>query len=550
MSRQNWIEGQSIAADDLNAVAMGVEQTVMEQVIQGLLEGRSGFVADGFKVMRASATTFTVEDGMGLYVDSSQTAPETKFRLLHNSTNATIYTITNPHATLPRIDLVQVRAKLDTDATASRDVKDGVGTVTPTTVTIRKKWTYELQIKDGTAAGSPVAPSVDAGWVEIAEIYVSASPTGIANQAAITDSRTVMQLLDSLDSRLDTAESALISLDGRLDTIEGYNLNTRTTTLETYTAENTLQTADLWEWDLPLQTVPSACVTSVNANSNDLDIKRTGSAGANTWAGTRLEALYGSMLLELFDMFARGLGLQITDASANVWKIIPKASMSAYWTHCLLSGGMVAGSGGGTCTFKLKSTGIGVVYDVYRNGVSQANFSSFVTTTTLTTSTFRVIAFGTSKLLRLTNGLADVHLLRKRYVRLVFGMNSSNSILYTDIPGYKATFRTHRVHRMMADIMPFGYDTSGTNFCFFITNHISNPAATAIGQLNFDMNYGDLGPNYLEFIPETSDFCLAPNYGSGTPVASGRNTFGSIGDMSTYFVTNKMNLDKIIIEEV
>lgn len=280
MSRQNWSEGQVITSDDLNKATLGVEQTMLEQVIKGLLEGRSGFVGTGFKVMRASGTTFTINAGFGVYTDSSQTTPETKFRPLHNADGTTIYIITNPHATLARKDTVQVRAKIDNEASASRDIKDGLGTVAPATVVIRKKWTYELQIKDGTPAGSPTAPAVDSGWVKIGEIHVTAV-TGIVNQAAITDSRTVMDLWDSLDARLDTLEGQNLNtrigtlegqtLDARLDVIEAQNLNTRLGVAETDI--NNLESADV-ALDLRLDALEAAPTSG------------TATLGTTGWAGS------------------------------------------------------------------------------------------------------------------------------------------------------------------------------------------------------------------------------------------------------------------------
>lgn len=540
MSRQNWADGQVIASDDLNKAVLGVEQTILEQVLKNLLQNHEGFVDDSFKIIRAGPTTFTASAGFGLYSDSAQVTPESKFRLLHNTTPGTIYTITNPHATLSRIDIVQLRSKIETETSATRDVKNGVGTVAPQTVVIRQKWTFELMIKDGTASASPVAPSADAGWVKVGTMIVSPGVTGIANQAAITDNRVEYYLFDEVAQAIIDTNSSI----GAINT----SLGSRITTLETFTADVANQTTDLWTWDLPQM---SGHVTSVNANTNDLDIKRVGAAGASTYAGAFIETTYGSMLMELLDIWSRGLTLRVLDNSGVIWLLVPKANLSTYYTHVALSGGMIAGSGGGTCTLKIKASGVGVLFDLYKNGVSTPNFSTLSTVATVTSNTFRIVVFGTSKLLRMTNGVPDIQLIKKRYIRVLFPMLNTLEILNSTIAGFKATFRVFRPHQLLVDVLPF---PSAQNFGYgMVINHLSSSNNLSHQQLAFLSSYtanfgGDgcvLTPSVINFVPTESDF----NFSYSINFSSFRSAIGLTNDLSWY-ATNRWAVDKFIIEEV
>lgn len=197
MSRQNFTEGQEIVTQDLNAISQGLEETLLDNVIWPLIAAAAGFFGNGFYVTYDSSTGVTVSEGWGIQRDANQTDPEPMTRILVNDDDSTIYAIETPDATNDRIDIVQVKWEIANGATGTREFKAAGGSVGDATAQLRKDWSADIQIKTGTPAGSPSAPTVDTGYVKIAELYVTAS-TGIANQAAITDTRTIAKLDYSL----------------------------------------------------------------------------------------------------------------------------------------------------------------------------------------------------------------------------------------------------------------------------------------------------------------------------------------------------------------
>lgn len=104
-------------------------------------------------------------------------------------------------ATNPRIDIIEVAADRRFENPLTRDVFDpALEVFTPTL--LNKGLTYDLlnrtsingsaaiNYKTGTPAGSPAAPSVTAGYIKIAEVYVDAAVTSIV-QSEIADYRPV-----------------------------------------------------------------------------------------------------------------------------------------------------------------------------------------------------------------------------------------------------------------------------------------------------------------------------------------------------------------------
>jgi hypothetical protein len=58
-------------------------------------------------------------------------------------------------------------------------------------MTIATDWKADILYVPGTPSGSPVAPATPVGYLLLSEVFVTAS-TGIANQAAISDERTLL----------------------------------------------------------------------------------------------------------------------------------------------------------------------------------------------------------------------------------------------------------------------------------------------------------------------------------------------------------------------
>lgn len=79
-----------------------------------------------------------------------------------------------------RIDIVEMRQDIVTYDIQQRAFKDPVsGSITYQNVATKEKYVTEFQVKKGTAAANPVAPSVDTGWVKIAEVYIRANTSTI-----------------------------------------------------------------------------------------------------------------------------------------------------------------------------------------------------------------------------------------------------------------------------------------------------------------------------------------------------------------------------------
>jgi hypothetical protein len=475
MSRQTWIEGQVVTSDDLNNLTLGVEQTLLEQVLQNVLQGHEGFVVDAFKVMRASATTFTVTGGLGLYKDTTQTTPESKYRLMHNTTPSTIYTITTPHATLSRLDIVQVRFKIENEASATRDVKDGLGTVAPQSVVIRKKWTFDLQIKDGVASGSPVAPSPDAGWVKITTISVSPGATGILNQAACADNRTVLYLFDEV--------AAAIAAEIAARTAAVSALDARLLVLETSTGN---YTQDLWQWELG-----SENVDTVAASTNDLVWTKAFGA-TTTWATALPAASTGSRYWELMWMFQRKIALKIIDGAGAVWLIVPRSPLASYDTYVNVGGTV----GTANYTFTLLATGIGTVYDVYKNGTSMANFSTFTSLSSgsMNTSSFRAVLFGTKAPAAGWSSVNGVALFpeypKKKWFRFILGTAAGAGPGSSEVFGVNHQFTYGRRYRVTLQNVNFTQTGSNTEFALWFSNH---PTALSVANQIYNNTTAVLG---------------------------------------------------------
>lgn len=211
MSRQNFTEGQEIVTQDLNAISQGLEETLLDNVIWPLIAAAAGFFGNGFYVTYDSSTGVTVSEGWGIQRDANQSDPEPMTRILVNDDDSTIYAIETPDATNDRIDIVQVKWEIENGATGTREFKAAGGSVGDATAQLRKDWSADIQIKTGTPAGSPSAPTVDTGYVKIAELYVTAS-TGIANQAAITDFRNLIRTDFHLHGEINASQAAAHTL--------------------------------------------------------------------------------------------------------------------------------------------------------------------------------------------------------------------------------------------------------------------------------------------------------------------------------------------------
>lgn len=189
MGRVQVNDGQELSYKDINNLAPLHETEIYDRVLYQLLHRTyNAFFGDSLSVSRTSGTTITVKQGLGIQYDSSQISPEPTKRPLYLSSDQ-ILTIAPPDPTNNRIDLICAKAARGILATELRRYKATTDAIPTTqTFTTQTDWAADLQIVTGTPAGSPVAPAVPAGYIQLAAITVTAS-TGIAASGAITDSR-------------------------------------------------------------------------------------------------------------------------------------------------------------------------------------------------------------------------------------------------------------------------------------------------------------------------------------------------------------------------
>lgn len=185
-------DGQEIVFGDLNAITSAVQKDAFERVAFELMGRQENVLfSDGFLTSYLTGTTVNVAAGIGFQTDSSQVDPESKKRLLFNAAGVT-KTVTAPHATLDRIDLVCIKANLATALTESRRFKDVSGNVTTISLVTRKDWQADIILVDGTASGSPSAPAVPSGYIAIAKLRIHAV-SGLSGSSDVTDLRPIYQ---------------------------------------------------------------------------------------------------------------------------------------------------------------------------------------------------------------------------------------------------------------------------------------------------------------------------------------------------------------------
>lgn len=194
--RQNFSSGQEIVSADLNTISSRVERGILDRIIYEMLQKKTdAFFQDGFKVLRQTATAMTVKAGLGFqYVDTGTKDPVRK--PLVRDADLTV-NLNTPDASNSRIDIISVKQNRANTETENRKFKDEfTDAIANSTTTIATDWLADVQYTPGTPSGSPAVPATPAGYIKIAEIFVSAS-TGVANQAAITDKRSKLPLCTS-----------------------------------------------------------------------------------------------------------------------------------------------------------------------------------------------------------------------------------------------------------------------------------------------------------------------------------------------------------------
>ncbi len=201
----------------------------------------SGFVGDSFRVIPASpaAMQVVVSSGLGYYVDAAENATDIGSGLtpgvlgvddnqrMHPLPLSAAQALNVPAAdpVNPRIDIVEVKLDRRLQDPTSRQILDPA-TGLFSALAVNKTLAFDLDgrtginttggdsttgiaYKTGVAAGAPVAPATSTGYVKIAEVYVGAAVTTLA-EGVIRDTRTPI----APDNAIRVSARAQFSTDG------------------------------------------------------------------------------------------------------------------------------------------------------------------------------------------------------------------------------------------------------------------------------------------------------------------------------------------------
>jgi hypothetical protein len=211
--RQQFNVGQEIISQDLNSLQSRLERGIYDRLLYEMMGRKTNaFFKDSFRILYQSATSFVVKAGVGFQTIVTDSKEPDRKPLVRDA-DVTL-NIDTPDSSNPRIDILVVRHGRFNTLTESRKFKDEfTNLISNQNFTIATDWQAEIQYLAGTPAGSPVAPVTPAGWIKVAELYVSTS-TGIANQAAITDSRVLLPIMVATNETGSSDYDAIVGLVG------------------------------------------------------------------------------------------------------------------------------------------------------------------------------------------------------------------------------------------------------------------------------------------------------------------------------------------------
>lgn len=217
--RQNFNVGQEIVSEDLNYIQSRADKGLFDRVLYELMGRKTdAFFGDSFKPLYQSSTSILVKAGLG-FMSATSDGKEPSKKPVTRATDVTL-NIDTPDSSNGRIDILVVKWDIKDVDTESRKYKDEfTDTISTQDFIVSKDWDALVEIVTGTPAGSPIAPATPTGYLKIAEIAVSAS-TGIANQAAITDLRSLLPKAVALG---DTGSSEYDAIVGTVGTDQGAN---------------------------------------------------------------------------------------------------------------------------------------------------------------------------------------------------------------------------------------------------------------------------------------------------------------------------------------
>lgn len=194
MGRRNFTDGMEIVIEDFNAMSQAIERQMYARLGYELVSRKeNAFFDDSFQVLFSSANTVLLKKGLGLQTDNTQVSPESTVRPLYLAAD-TSKSISAPHGSLNRIDIVCVKAALATEISQNRNYKDAATEVVSTqSMVVQKDWSADVVITAGTPNASPAVPSTPAGYIKVAELLVTAV-SGLSGSGAVTDTRTKMPI--------------------------------------------------------------------------------------------------------------------------------------------------------------------------------------------------------------------------------------------------------------------------------------------------------------------------------------------------------------------
>lgn len=164
-----------------------------------------GFIADGFRLYRASSVSVGVRAGVAFYRDvATLTSAVDGISGLEDSSSFkpivldvdAVFAIPAANTVNPRYDIIEVRTNRARDDFSGRDVLDVLtGDFLPDSVATNLDWsvdssagvttaaasTLALSYRRGTAAASPTVPSVTPGYIAIGYVYVGANGGGVVS---------------------------------------------------------------------------------------------------------------------------------------------------------------------------------------------------------------------------------------------------------------------------------------------------------------------------------------------------------------------------------
>ena len=136
--------------------------------------GAKNIIVQGMGVQARLVPSMNVDVALGLGYDTSLQ------EFMYNGALTGPVPFEAAHLTLDRIDIVEMRQSIVDYDVQQRAFKDPTtGNISYQNVATKQKYVTEFQTKTGTPDTYPVAPSVDSGWIKIAEVYIHANESSI-----------------------------------------------------------------------------------------------------------------------------------------------------------------------------------------------------------------------------------------------------------------------------------------------------------------------------------------------------------------------------------